>query len=280
MEKKLLGFTLITLFVSVLIIGVVFAEANHIKIIVNGQEIEPNIQPMIVEDRVMVPIRSIAESIGANVTWNQEANSVIIMTKDKISKMVANIPDEEVVLSAVEKDGMYEDFTLEIKGSKRFLDWKNVSNPTYAPELLLKDIDHHGQKELIAILTNGTGTGVHVTEAHIINQETLSETYIDNPKAIILKNVKTKITDNEVEISIGNQKTVINIEKLNIEPANLFSDVGFGNICDYEVVNDELRVTMGAQISPAYFIGEVQITYILKDSMYQASKIEFKKYDS
>ena len=93
MKKKLLGFIGATLIVSILIVGVVFAAAtNHIKIIVNGQEIKPNIEPLIVDDTVMVPIRAIAESLGANVKWDEQANSVTIMTKEKISKMVANIP--------------------------------------------------------------------------------------------------------------------------------------------------------------------------------------------
>ena len=62
---------------------------------------------------------------------------------------------------------------------------------------------------------------------------------------------------------------------MNIDARNLFSEVAFNNICQFEVVNNELRVKMGAQISPGHFIGEVQISYVLKDNMYQAKKIEF-----
>lgn len=283
MKKKLIGFIGATLLVSTIIIEVVFeAPTDNINIIVNGQEIKSSVQPLLVDDTVMVPVRDIAESLGANVTWNEEENSIAIKTKDKISKIVADIPDEGIILNAIEKDGMYEDFTLEINGTKRFFGffgWKNISNPTYAPKLLLNDIDHDGKKELIVILTTGTGNGVKVTEAHIINPETLLEIYIDNPMAIILKNVKTKITKNEVEITIGDQKTVLDIEKINIKPENLFSNIVFNNIQFFEVINDELRVNMGAQISPTVFIGEVQISYILKDNMYQTSKIRFEKYD-
>ncbi len=279
MKKKLLWSVGVTLLVSTLIVGVVSAAANHIKIVVNGQEIKSSIQPLIVDDTVMVPVRAIAENLGANVKWDGQSNSVIIATKDKTPEIVATIPEMEIALSAKENEGMYEDFTLQVKESKRVFDWKNVSNPTYAPELLLNDIDHDGQKELIVILTTGTGTGVHVTEAHIINPETLLETYIDDPVAILLKNLKIKISDNEVEIAISDQKTVMDKEKINIEPENLFSNIAFNSICSFEVINDQLSANMGIQISPAGFIGEIQISYTLKDNMYQASKIEFKKYD-
>ena len=103
----------------------------------------------------------------------------------------------------------------------------------------------------------------------------MAEAYIDEPKAILFKNVKSKITDNTVEISVGSKTTTVDIEKMDIAPENLFSSISFQNICKFEVVGDELQVNVGAQISPATFIGEVQITYLLKDNMYQAKSILF-----
>jgi beta-lactamase regulating signal transducer with metallopeptidase domain len=138
--------------------------------------------------------------------------------------IVANIPDEEIALSAIEREGMYQNFILQVRENKRPFDWKNVSNPTYAPQLLLNDINHDGQKELIVILTTATGSGVHITEAHIINPETLMETYIENPSAIIMNHVKTEITQDQVGIDIDNEKTVVDIGELDIEPENLFSE--------------------------------------------------------
>lgn len=273
------------LFITILIILTFisfrgFAEAaNYIKIIVNGQEIQSNVQPMIVNDKIMVPIREIAESLNAYVEWDEEAKAVTIMTKDKISKVVANVPNEGIVLSAVEKDGMYEDFTLEINESKRYFDWENVSNPTYAPKLLLNDINDDGEKELIIILTTGYGTGVYYSNAHVINPQTFEETYIDDPRAIILRNVKTKISENKVEINIGDKKTVMDIDRDETDSEYFFSNITFEEYRSFEVIDDELRVTLGAKISPAYFIGEVEISYMFKDNMYQVSKIEFKKYN-
>lgn len=276
MLKKVIRFIGAALLLSILTAGVAFAAGKDvIKIVVNGQEIKPAIHPQIVNGTVLLPVRAIAESLGAEVKWDEQTSSVIITTKVKTAQTVASNNGEEIVLSAIEKEGMYEDFTLQARGSKRYFDWKNVSNPTCAPELVLSDIDHDGLKELIVVLTTATGTGVHITEAHVIEPDTLAETYIDNPVAIILKNVKTEITEGQIAITIGDRKTVIDTKGINIDAGNLFPEVAFNNICEYEVVNNELRVNLGAQISPAHFIGEVQISYGFKDNMYQARKIEF-----
>jgi hypothetical protein len=278
MNRNIKATVCIVLFVVTLFAGTVFASYDFVKIIVNGQEIKSGIAPQIVYGTTMVPLKVIVESLGADMKWNEQSHAVIITTKDEISKTVATIPKEGVILSAIERKGMYKDFILEVKGCKRFFNWENVSNATYAPELLLIDINHDKQKELIIILTTGTGTGVHVTEAHVINLETLIETYIDNPKAIILKNVKTKIMENVVEITIGNQKTLINKDDFDAKPENFFSNINFENISSFEVANDELKVNVGAQISIMDFVGEVQISYNYKDNMYQADRIEFVRY--
>ncbi|MFJ7681206.1 hypothetical protein [Peribacillus butanolivorans] len=77
-------------------------------------------------------------------------------------------------------------------------------------------------------------------------------------------------------MSIGDKKTVINIEKFQIPPDHLFNDVAFGSIVKFDVVDNHLVASVGGQITPAMFIGTIEISYKFKDKMYQAKKIEFK----
>lgn len=79
----------------VILIAVAFASfalgafaANPIKIIVNGQAINSDVPPQIINGRVMVPIRFIADALGANVSWDQNTYSVIITT----NKTTQSIP--------------------------------------------------------------------------------------------------------------------------------------------------------------------------------------------
>ncbi|MQL52519.1 hypothetical protein GFC01_09645 [Desulfofundulus thermobenzoicus] len=59
--------------------------ASPIKLIVNGQEIKPDVPPQIINDRTMVPVRWVAEALGADVQWSN--NRVIKLTSLGIDKM-------------------------------------------------------------------------------------------------------------------------------------------------------------------------------------------------
>ena len=59
---------LIGLFISTSV--VVFA-ANQIKIVIDGKEIKPDVPTQIINGRVMVPARFIAEPLGAKVDWDE-----------------------------------------------------------------------------------------------------------------------------------------------------------------------------------------------------------------
>jgi len=48
------------------------SAAHPIKLIVNGQEIKPDVPPQLIKERTMVPIRWVAEALGAGVQWDAE----------------------------------------------------------------------------------------------------------------------------------------------------------------------------------------------------------------
>jgi len=58
---------------------VAFAD-NPIKLFVNGQEIKSDVPPQIINGRTMVPVRWVAEALGAEVEWNEESRNVLINT--------------------------------------------------------------------------------------------------------------------------------------------------------------------------------------------------------
>jgi hypothetical protein len=113
---------------------------------------------------------------------------------------------------------------------------------------------------------------VHVF--HTIDNR-LTEVIVDNPLAIIYKNVKTKLSNEEAEIRIGEKEYKVDTTPFEIKPENLFDDIGFGSIIDYEVINNNLMVRVGGQISPAMSIGDIIIVYEYRNKMYQARTIDF-----
>ncbi len=61
------------------------AASSNIRLIVNGQKINPDVPPQIIDGRVMVPARFVAEPLGATVEWDGENNTVIVTDKSKVA---------------------------------------------------------------------------------------------------------------------------------------------------------------------------------------------------
>src|SRR5690606_11850507 len=49
---------------------------DPVRLIVNGKTVQPDVSPQIMEGRVMVPVRWIAEALGAEVKWDKENRAV------------------------------------------------------------------------------------------------------------------------------------------------------------------------------------------------------------
>ncbi len=195
-------------------------------------------------------------------------------------KVVGQLPEANLTLFATEKEGDLTNFKLKVEGETYFFPrWMNVSNPTYYPELYYSDINNDLKKEIIIVLTTGTGSGIVIQEVHVFHIEKngdLLEILVDNPMSIINKNVKTKLSRSEAIVSIGSEITKINVEELGIDPSHIFDNVALGSIFKFKVINNKLVAIVGAAIAPTGGgLGEIHITYTFKDNMYQAEQIKF-----
>ena len=71
----------ITVASIVLLAGVFAAVAfagSPVKLIVDGQEIKPDVAPQIINGRTMVPLRWVAEALGSGVSWDEQNRAVRI----------------------------------------------------------------------------------------------------------------------------------------------------------------------------------------------------------
>ncbi len=64
--------------------------SRTIKVELNGSEISFDQPPVMINDRVMVPIRAIAEAMGDKVTWCDRLQSALIQHPDRILKLDIN----------------------------------------------------------------------------------------------------------------------------------------------------------------------------------------------
>lgn len=80
MNKKMLLFIIVTMLFNIFAMGVVISE-NSIKLVINGQEVSPLSSLQLVNNRVMAPVRQIAEALGAIVEWDAKNQTVKISNK-------------------------------------------------------------------------------------------------------------------------------------------------------------------------------------------------------
>ena len=57
------------------------------SLMVNGRPVAPDVEPQMVRGRMMVPIRFVAEALGANVTWDPRTRVVRLLQGDDEIRM-------------------------------------------------------------------------------------------------------------------------------------------------------------------------------------------------
>ena len=100
--KKILSILLAML----LVLSVVpAAMANSdVTVTLDGEKIEFDVQPQIINDRTMVPLRAIFEALGATVEWDETTRTVTSTKEEKTIKLTIDSPTMYVNEEAVELD--------------------------------------------------------------------------------------------------------------------------------------------------------------------------------
>lgn len=96
---------LVLTLILVLSFTLISNASSDVNVTVDGEVVEFETQPFIDNDRTLVPVRFISESLGADVKWNQELKEVTITKGDKTIKLIIDnnkvtVNDEVVELDA------------------------------------------------------------------------------------------------------------------------------------------------------------------------------------
>lgn len=82
LEKRFSVGLPVGLLVGLILVTASFALAGQpIKLIINGKEIQCDVPPQMINGRVMVPARFVAEPLGAEVLWDSAYNAVNIKSQ-------------------------------------------------------------------------------------------------------------------------------------------------------------------------------------------------------
>ena len=64
-----------------------YSKPTGIKVILNGKQLEFDVEPMLINNRTMVPMRVIFEALGAEVSWDGQIQTAIGETKKTTVKI-------------------------------------------------------------------------------------------------------------------------------------------------------------------------------------------------
>jgi len=67
---------------SVLISGFSYAT-THVKLVVDGKEVQSDVPPQVIDGRTLVPARFLAEALGAKVEWDESQKTVIVVSQEQ-----------------------------------------------------------------------------------------------------------------------------------------------------------------------------------------------------
>lgn len=75
---RLTFFCCLLIVVSLFVTAPALAAGGEIKLVINGQEVKPDVPPVISKNRTLVPLRVISEGLGAQVAWNGKTRTVTV----------------------------------------------------------------------------------------------------------------------------------------------------------------------------------------------------------
>lgn len=150
----------ITLLLTLILLITIPAKADSpIKLWVNGNYVNPDVPPVIENERTLVPVRFVSENLGLNVEWIQETQTAII--SDDINRFEFRLGSTEVI-----KDGIIT-ATLDVPA-------KAINGRTMIPiravsELFGQTISWDQENQTVAI---GNGYNVESMPLGIVNNIT------------------------------------------------------------------------------------------------------------
>ncbi len=78
-NKKILS---LCLFVLMIITSITVFANRDIRVMLNGEYLEFDVEPQLINNRTMVPLRAIFETLGAEVEWNGDTQTVTAFKDD------------------------------------------------------------------------------------------------------------------------------------------------------------------------------------------------------
>lgn len=140
--KKKLSIVLLSLVVAFNTCGIVGYADDGITVTLNGDKIDFDVQPQLINDRTMVPLRKIFEAMGAYVDWYGDTQTVVATKDDKV--VTAKIDDTKLYINDEVK-------TLDVP--PMIIDGRTLVPARFVAESFGANVDWDGATQTVVIMT-------------------------------------------------------------------------------------------------------------------------------
>ena len=182
LKKKIISIAAVVAITATIGSGCVLAKSNDITVTYDGENISFDVQPEIVDDRVMVPMRTIFETFGAKVKWDSDTQTITAKKKSKTIQMTIGSSD------MTKNDETYSfDVSPIIEDGRTLIPIRAIS------DMLGLDVEWNEKNNTVTITTP---------------QDDEDDSWKDNTGTVDLDNVEVtgdgiSVSDNVITISNG-----------------------------------------------------------------------------
>lgn len=213
-----------------------------IKIYINGKVVESDQPPLLIDNRTFVPIRVIAEDLGATVNYDNK-DRIVTIRRDKTNILLTIGDDIARISSDVETRPAILDAPAFLRNDRTYLPLRSIS------ELFGMQVDWDGAKRAVYIKEKS-----YLPD--YINADNALEEVLERLKELgIFKNEKVyfEVDDYEMKLDGGSYEGyLVTLRKDNPIDENLTEMMGqyFINkkgtlLMEYDVVNDNFKFLIG-----------------------------------
>lgn len=232
MKKKIL--------IALMSLGIVFNTCAFtgyadvgITVTLNGDKIEFDVRPQLIDDRTMVPLRKIFEAMGAVVDWNDNTQTVTATKDNKV--VTAKINDKNLYINGVAK-------TLDVP--PMIIDGRTLVPARFVAESFGANVDWVDSTQTVVIATTNDANSMPLT-------------FVSDPSGYFEVNYA-----NGIEVAWGAKNTsgkTINYYTINYAFINPVGDPAYDEITKLALKNDKIvgPIQPGETISDSGIIGYV-----------------------
>ncbi|MCR8659877.1 hypothetical protein [Paenibacillus endoradicis] len=190
------------------------------------------------------------------------------------------------------------EYMLQINDQSYTYNWTGMTPRGILPSMALEDFDRDGQDELAVILYVGSGTGISISELHMLEINQVGDVqqvyeYLYQPDQYISElQEKASIRLFEQasllkgELAFGENSFEVDLQDLQAPDYGTINDtLIWGNITEFSVEDQQLIGTFGVAVgaekivSPIY-IGKLNTVISYKDGEFTMSQYEFEEYEN